>query len=454
MKRNLSPPNYWHGLWTLAVTVGLVVGMSGSASAAGVASSLDGDNIVNVLITLAIIMVGAKLGGSLAQRFSQPTVIGELLFGVVIGNLTLIGFGWFETFSHLHTLHILAEVGVIILLFQVGLESDLGQMMRVGKSSLLVALLGIVGPFLLGWAVGVWFYPDASIYVHIFLATILTATSVGITARVLKDIDKLDSDEARIILGAAVIDDILGLLILAIVSGAIQVADSGTAMSSSAILWLVAKAVLFLLGAVILGRLMYKPMFRIACYLNVHGMLLITALAACFAMAFVAAQVGLAPIVGAFAAGLVMEEVHYSGQGGFSKHTIEELLEPLALFLVPIFFVKMGMDVDLSTFANVSVLAFALMLTIAAVVGKQISSFGVVQTGKPRVNRWIVGLGMIPRGEVGLIFAGIGVGLTFQGETVVTPEVYTAVVIMVVLTTLVTPPLLSWSFRQFTASQR
>jgi Kef-type K+ transport system membrane component KefB len=432
----------------LAITIGLVIAMSDSASAAGVASSLEGDNIVNVLIALAIIMVGAKLGGSLAQRFSQPTVIGELLFGVVIGNLTLIGFVWFEAFSQLHTIHILAEIGVIILLFQVGLESDLGQMMSVGVSSLLVALLGIIGPFLLGWAVGVWFYPDASIYVHVFLGTILTATSVGITARVLKDIKKLDSDEARIILGAAVIDDILGLLILAIVSGVIQAADSGTAMSSSAILWLIAKAVLFLVGAVLVGRLVYKRVMHIASFLNVHGMLLITALAGCFTMAFVAAQVGLAPIVGAFAAGLVMEEIHYSGQGDFGKHTIEELLEPLALFLVPIFFVKMGMDVDLSTFANVSVLAFALVLTLAAIVGKQLSSFGVVQTGKHRVNRWIVGLGMIPRGEVGLIFAGIGMALTFQGEKVISPEVYTAIVIMVILTTLITPPVLTWAFRR------
>jgi len=430
-----------------ALASGIVFAMTERAYSAGVASTMDGDNIVNVLVALAVIMVGAKLGGALAQLVKQPTVIGELLFGVVIGNLTLVGFGWFEGFSHLHTIHILAEIGVIILLFQVGLESDLGQMMRVGASSLLVALLGIIGPFLLGWAVGVWFYPDESIYVHIFLATVLTATSVGITARVLKDIHKIDTDEARIILGAAVIDDILGLLILAIVSGVIQAADSGTAMSSSAILWLIAKAVLFLLGAVVVGRLVYKRVFQIASFLNVHGMLLITALAGCFAMAFVAAQVGLAPIVGAFAAGLVMEEVYYSGRGDFSKHTIEELLEPLALFLVPIFFVKMGMDVDLYTFGNVSVLAFALVLTLAAIVGKQISSFGVVRTGKQGVNRWIVGLGMIPRGEVGLIFAGIGMALSFQGEKVISPEVYTAIVIMVILTTLITPPVLTWAFR-------
>lgn len=430
------------------ILTGLLTFCCSDTWAAGSAGMAGGDDIVTVLIALTVIMVGAKLGGALAQRVSQPAVLGELLFGVVIGNLALIGLNWFEPLSHLHTIHILAEVGVIILLFEVGLESDLGQMMRVGVSSFLVAALGVVGPFLLGWGVGIWFYPDESIYMHAFLGAILTATSVGITARVLKDIHRIDTDEARIILGAAVIDDVLGLLILAIVSGIIQAADAGREMSSASVFWLIAKALLFLVGAIAAGRLVYRPMFRIASYLNVHGMLLITALASCFAMSFIAAKVGLAPIVGAFAAGLVLEEVHYRDRGDFSTHSIEELLEPLALFLVPVFFVKMGMDVDLSTFAKGSVLGFAIILTLAAILGKQISSFGVVQTGKTHVNRWIVGLGMIPRGEVGLIFAGIGLSLTFQGESVVSPEVYSAVVIMVILTTLVTSPILTWSFRR------
>lgn len=420
------------------------------ASAAGEASAIPGDDIVSVLIALAVIMVGAKLGGSLAQAVGQPVVLGELLFGVVIGNFALVGIGWFESLSHLHTIHILAEIGVIILLFEVGLESDLGQMMKVGASSFLVATLGIVGPFLLGWGVGIWFYPDESIYMHAFLGAILTATSVGITARVLKDIKRIDTDEARIILGAAIIDDVLGLLILAVASGIIQAADAGQAMSSSSIFWLIAKALLFLTGAIVVGRLIYKPMFTIASYLRVHGMLLITALAACFGMAFIAAKVGLAPIVGAFAAGLVLEEVHYRDKGDFGRHTIEESLEPLALFLVPVFFVKMGMDVDLSTFAKISVLGFALVLTVAAIIGKQLSALGVVRGGKTKVNRWIVGLGMIPRGEVGLIFAGLGLSLSFKGEAVVSPEVYSAVIIMVILTTLVTPPVLTWSFKRRT----
>ncbi len=407
-----------------------------------------GDDVVSVLLALAVIMVGAKLGGAMAQRLGQPAVLGELVAGVILGNLALIGLTLFEPLAQLHTIHILAEIGVIILLFQVGLESDLRQMMRVGLSSLLVAMLGVVGPFLLGWGIGVWFYPDESVYMHIFLGAILTATSVGITARVLKDIRKIDTDEARIILGAAVIDDILGLLILAVVAGVIQAADAGKAMAPTSVLWLVVKALLFLVGAIIAGRLFYRPLFRVANYLSVHGVLLITALVSCFGMALLAAKVGLAPIVGAFAAGLVLDEVHYENQPNLGDHTIENQLEPLALFLVPIFFVKMGLDVDLATFGKASVLGFALILTLAAIIGKQLAAAGVIQTKKGHVNRWIVGLGMIPRGEVGLIFAGIGLGLTFAGHAVVTPEVYSAVIIMVILTTLVTPPALTWAFHR------
>jgi Kef-type K+ transport system membrane component KefB len=283
---------------------------------------------------------------------------------------------------------------------------------------------------------------------HLFLGAILTATSVGITARVMKDLGKLQTDEARIILGAAVIDDVLGLLILAVVSGIIQAADSGGSMSSMSVIWLIAKAVVFLVGAIAIGRLIYKPMFRVASYLRVHGMLLVTALTSCFGLALLSSAFGLAPIVGAFAAGLILADVTYREQGSHGDHTIEESIEPLALFLVPIFFVKMGMDVDLAAFGSGSVVGFALILTLAAIIGKQLSAFGVVQSRRERVNRWIVGLGMIPRGEVGLIFAGIGLSLMYRGEAVVTSDVYSAVVIMVILTTLVTPPALTWAFKR------
>jgi Kef-type K+ transport system membrane component KefB len=292
---------------------------------------------------------------------------------------------------------------------------------------------------------GLWFYPESSVYVHVFLGATLTATSVGITARVLKDINRLNTSEARIILGAAVIDDVMGLVILAIVAGIIKAADTGQEMSSFAVMWLIAKALLFLAGAVIAGRLIYPRVFRIANYMRAHGILLVTALGSCFVMSIIAAKVGLAPIVGAFAAGLVLDPLYYRNLPNLNKHHLEELLEPVTIFLVPVFFVLMGMRVDLTTFANPSVLGFAALLSVGAIISKQVSSFGVLGT-KDGTNRWIVGLGMVPRGEVGLIFAGIGLALSFGGVPIVTPEIYSAVVIMVIVTTLVTPPVLTWAF--------
>jgi Kef-type K+ transport system membrane component KefB len=210
-------------------------------------------------------------------------------------------------------------------------------------------------------------------------------------------------------------------------------------------MWIVAKAILFLAGAIILSRWLYPYLFRMASYLRVRGMLLITALVTCFALAILAAKAGLAPIVGAFAAGLILDNLYYRDLPNLTEHRLEELLDPIALFLVPIFFVRMGLSVDLATFGQISVLGFALVLTVVAVLGKQLSAFGVVTPG---TNRWIVGLGMIPRGEVGLIFASIGMGLTLAGERMVSPEVYSAIVIMVIITTLMTPPLLAWAFRR------
>jgi Kef-type K+ transport system membrane component KefB len=430
----------------LAVLTALLIPATALASSSSAATG--GHDISQILVALAVVLLGAKLGGDLAGRVGQPPVLGELLFGVVLGNVALVGLSWFEGFSQLSALGILAELGVIILLFQIGLEADLNEMMRVGFSSFLVATLGVIGPFLLGWGVGVWFYPDAPIYMHIFLGAILTATSVGITARVLKDLGRLETDEARVILGAAVIDDILGLLILAVVSGIIRGVETGTHLSSVSVLWLIVKAILFLGGAILAGRFVYPWLFRIAGYLRVHGMLLISALAVCFLGSYAAAKVGLAPIVGAFAAGLVLDDAYFRDPHKHGRERIEELLEPLAFFLVPVFFVKMGMDVDLGALGTGSVIGFALVLTLAAAVGKQLSALGVVSGGKAQISRWIVGIGMIPRGEVGLIFASIGASLSVAGEAVVSPAIYSAVVIMVMLTTLVTPPLLTWSFRR------
>ena len=203
-----------------------------------------------------------------------------------------------------------------------------------------------------------------------------------------------------------------------------------------------AKAVLFLGGAILIGTWISPRLFRVASKLRIQGMLLVVALVFCFALSYLANLIGLATIVGAFAAGLILDEVHYRDFLDAGEHSIEELIHPLYVFLVPVFFVLMGIRVDLSTFGQVSVLGFAAMLSVAAVVGKMICAAGVVEKGLDRVS---VAVGMVPRGEVGLIFASIGAALVLHGEPVISGEVYSAVVIMVIVTTLVTPPALKWT---------
>ncbi len=396
--------------------------------------------VTYVLLELIIVLLAAKLGGDLFERINQPAVLGELIIGMLIGNLHLVGFDVFEPFKHDITLEILAEIGVIILLFQVGLESTVREMLRVGGVALLVAILGVVTPFFLGWGVAAFFLPEASLFVHLFIGATLCATSVGITARVLKDIGRSQSQEAKIILGAAVIDDILGLVILATVTGIITAVNTGNdGLSSVQIFLIIGKAIGFVIGAVVAGIVLLPIIFKAAFVLRSTGVFLTLCLLICFLLAYLAQLVGLAPIVGAFAAGLILEDVHYKDFMRRDEHEIEELIEPIAVFLVPIFFVRMGMLVDLTTFAQVEILGFAAVLTLAAIVGKQACSLGVFQSG---ISKLSVGLGMIPRGEVGLIFAGIGASLMLNGEPVINTSTYSAVVIMVIITTLVTPPLL------------
>jgi len=400
------------------------------------------NGVTFVILALAVMLAAAKLFGSLAARLGQPPVLGELLAGVLLGNLHLAGIPWFDAMASNAVLDALAQLGVLILLFQVGLESTVRDMLKVGAVATLVAALGVVTPFILGWGVGAWLLPTHSPYAHAFLGATLTATSVGITARVLADLGKSGAPEARVILGAAVIDDILGLLILAIVSGAIAAAGRGAPMAYGAIGLLFGKALLFLGGALGLGVVVSPRLFHLASRLKGQGVLLATALVVCFLLSGAAAAVGLAPIVGAYAAGLILEEVHWKDFAERGEHRMQELLEPVATLLVPVFFVLMGMRVDLAAFGHPEILGLAGLLTLAAIVGKQACALGV--WGR-KLDGLTVGIGMIPRGEVGLIFAGIGLTLTIGSERIVDAGVFSAVVIMVIATTLVTPPALKWS---------
>ena len=409
---------------------------------AGFASDGAGAGVAHVVLALAAVLAGAKLGGHLAVRVGQPAVLGELVVGVVLGNLDLAGVSWFRSLTADASLAVLAQLGVLILLFEVGLESTVREMLKVGASATLVAVLGVVTPFALGWGVGALLLPNHSAYAHAFLGATLTATSVGITARVLKDLGKGKLAEARIILGAAVIDDVLGLVILAVVAGVIQAADAGSSLSAAAVALVVAKAAAFLVGALALGVALSPRLFATAARLRGDGVLLATALVFCFVLAWLASAVGLAPIVGAYAAGLILEDVHWKDFTSRGERSVAELVHPVASFLVPVFFVLMGMRVQLQAFAAAGGLELALLLTLAAVAGKQACALGALGRG---VDRRSIGIGMIPRGEVGLIFASIGLGLTLHGERIVDDRIYSAVVIMVIVTTLVTPPALAWS---------
>ncbi len=402
--------------------------------------------LLPILAALALILLGARLGGALFERFRLPAVLGELVVGVILGNLGLIGVYGLDGMRDLPGLELLAGLGVLFLLFQVGLESDVRQMLAVGPSALLVAVLGVIVPIGLGFAVSRAFFPAQDALVHWFVGATLCATSVGVTARLLADLGRTASVEGRVILGAAVIDDVLGLMVLAVISGVIAAAGSGAAFDARLVLVIVAKSLGFLVGAVIVGRWLSRVAFSLAARLPGENLLVGLALAFCFALAWAAGRLGLAPIVGAFAAGLVLEEVHVRDLVARDTHArgVRELLEPLAGFLVPVFFVLMGMRVDLAAFGNSGVLGFAAALTLAAVVGKQACSLGVLEKG---ADRLAVGLGMIPRGEVGLIFASIGASLVLHGKRVVDPTLYSAVVVMVAATTLVTPPLLAWRMR-------
>ena len=401
-----------------------------------------GDALAPVVLALAVILAAAKLGGDVAERIGQPAVLGELVIGVVVGNLSLLGVSWFQFVTANTTIGVLAQLGAVILLFEVGLESTVRDMMRVGFRSLVVAALGVITPWALGWWVGALLMPEHSVYVHAFLGAALTATSVGITARVLKDLGHAQSPEARIILGAAVIDDVLGLVVLAVVAAVIAAADSGATLSYGALVLVFGKALVFLFGALLLGVVFSPWLFRFASRLRGNGVLLATALVVCFTLAWLASVIGLAPIVGAYAAGLILEDLHYRELEAKEDRRLEDLVRPISSFLVPVFFVLMGMRVDVSTFMHPEILGLAGMLTAAAIIGKQACALGTLGSTLDSLS---IGIGMIPRGEVGLIFANIGLTLVVHGERIIDAATYSAVVMMVMLTTLITPPALKWS---------
>jgi Kef-type K+ transport system membrane component KefB len=392
---------------------------------------------------VAVLLVAAKAGGALAERWRQPPVLGELLVGIALGNLLvpLLGAPEAQAVGHHPTLSFLAEIGVLILLFDVGLEADLRALARVGVSSVLVAVLGVVAPIALGWAAAAWLRPESPLLAHLFIGATLAATSVGITTRVLRDLGAMSSPEAQIILGAALLDDVLGLVVLAVVSG-MAAAGGAAAPSPLTVLGILGRAALFLGVTIGLGRHLSSPIVRLAARTGRPESMLVFGLALCFALAYVAELLGLAPIVGAFAAGVMIDPYGTGVRTRAEDATLNELLHPISALFVPLFFILIGMQVRLGSLTEPAALALAAALIVAAVAGKLACALGVVSRG---VDRLAVAIGMVPRGEVGLIFAGIGSTLRHDGEPLLTAEAFSAVVGMVLVTTVVAPVGLRWA---------
>ncbi|MYH27901.1 MAG: cation:proton antiporter [Acidobacteria bacterium] len=441
------------GNWWLLVPA-LVFGAWRAAGAQHGTEDVGTGDVTLFFLALAAILVAAKVGGELIERLNQPAVLGELVVGIILGNLALAGIGVFEPLQTAPFLPIAAEIGVVLLLFQVGLESELDELLAVGASAVAVAVLGVIAPVALGYALSSVFLPGgAAWYVHLFLGATLAATSVGLTARVLKDIGRLDAPESNLILGAAVVDDILGLIVLAIVLGLVHAADAGGAIEVSVgpVLLIVLKAAGFLGGSVIVGRLLFVPLMRLVRLARSPSVPVVLAVAYCFLMAALAELVGLADIVGAFTVGLVVNDEigRFFGEKK-ELYRIDASITPVSTIFVPVFFVYMGLRVDLAAFASLEVIVFAVLLSIVAIASKQVCALGVFKRG---LNRWVVGIGMIPRGEVGLIFASIGHTVLVAGTPVLGDATFSAIIAMVMLTTLVTPPLLKAAFSKSSGSQ-
>jgi Na+:H+ antiporter len=387
-------------------------------------------SIPNLFLALAAMLVAAKLLGELAERFGQPAVLGELIAGVLLGGSVL---GIVPTEGPAgDVVHVLAQLGVLLLLFEIGLETDLREMFRVGTASLSVAAVGVALPFVFGFAY--WAYlPHAAsggatdrTMAAIFVGATLTATSVGITARVLSDLGRMHTQEAKIIVGAAVIDDVLGLVILNVVSAM----AAGELMTPLGVFRVTAVAVGFLVLAVLVGRFAAPRVFDLVVRMRVRYVLLVFAVAFALGLSGAAALMGSALIIGAFAAGIIL-----SGINQFD--TIEHEVRPVASIFTPIFFVSVGASVNLSLLDPTregasGILAVAAALTALAILGKLAAGWAAPWV---RFRPIVVGVGMVPRGEVGLIFADIG-----RRAGILNEAVFGAVLLTVMATTFVTPP--------------
>jgi Kef-type K+ transport system membrane component KefB len=374
------------------------------------------DHLADVLRQLFVLLLAAKLGDELFKRLGAPTLVGEILGGALVGPSLL---GWYEIGPETQ---LFAEIGVVVLLFQVGIETRLGDLVRVGATAAAVALLGVAVP--LAGGIGLGLALGHELGVAVFLGAALTATSVGVTARVLQQLGLISSEVGRVIIGAAVIDDVLAMLILAVASGLAAGDVDVVRLGGTLALALAFIAIVGIGGSRLLSRrrsLLTEPRFAETPFLP--GMLLMLGLAAA------SAAIGLAAIIGAFLAGLVAGE-------SSERRALEAETAPVAAFFTPFFFGFIGAQVDLAGLTDPLVLGVAALITVVAVVSKLAGAFaGALRLGARRAL--VVGWGMVPRGEVGIVVAGLGL----QVGTI-DADLFSAVIAMCVVTTVVVPPVL------------
>lgn len=370
---------------------------------------------LNSIFLFAIILVAAKAASEICERFRQPAVLGEILVGAVIGTIP-----WVQSAAHAGEIGFIAELGVMLLLFEVGLDSEISMLMRVGVRATMVAVVGVILP--MGAGTLLMLQQGYSLAESIFVGGIFTATSVGITARVFRDLKVLKEKAAQVVIGAAVIDDVLGLLVLSVVLGY----EKPDSHAGNPILKVIV-AIAFLVGSVVLGRFLAPHLMGIVRRMRSGGILTAAAFVFCLTMAGIGAlpAIGLATIVGAFGAGLILSSTE-------EKVPMLDRIKPAADVFVPVFFVMVGMKIQLSLFSDWTMVGLAIGLFIVAVPTKVVAGFAARSKG---IDTLLVGIGMLPRGEVGLIFASIGLQ-----AGLIDNRLYSASVIALLLTTVVTPP--------------
>ncbi|MEP6483534.1 MAG: cation:proton antiporter [Rudaea sp.] len=376
-----------------------------------------------ILLSLFVVFVAAQIGAEIARLIKLPGVVGEIAAGCIVGPSLL---GWVQPSE---PLEVLAEIGVVLLLFSVGLETRLDEMKRVGRSAVLVGVLGVIVPFVLG---SLWAHGSGYEWVQsMFVAAAFVATSAGITSSVLAELGALQREESRVILGAAVIDDILAMLLLGIVT-ALQ---SGESLQIGHLALVLGEAIGFVVVVALVGTRVARQSTKWT-KVRIEGLSpLAIVLALCLGLAFLSTQFGLAAIIGAFLAGMIASETS-------QRHCLEDQTKPLLALMTPFFFVVTGTKVELAQLADWGTLGVLALITTIAIVSKLIGGFlGALSLGKK--SALIVGVGMIPRGEVGVVVASLGLA-----GGVFTPRVYALIVAMSLLTAMITPPFLALLLRE------